>query len=132
MGPRKATVVAGEVNVHRDPNGKIVGQFKKGERVRIIAKPEGPPKHSLTWYNVESERDRGGLAGWVAEGNGKAVWLQLDAPHEEVDCPDPILEPRPRPPLMPDPPSQPFPGWPVFAVLAFLVVVAAVAWWGGR
>ena len=130
MRPRKATVIAESLTIHSDPGSSaIVGYLKMGERVRIIAEPV---KHVRLWYKVESERDSGSLVGWAAEGNGKAVWLQLDAPHEELDHPDPILQPRPRPPMMPDPPYDNRPGWQVFAVLAFIVVVAVVAWWGGR
>jgi len=129
MRPRKATVVAERsLTIHSTPgSATIVGSLSNRERVRILD-TDGPPKHTLTWHKIESERDSGSLVGWVAEGHGKAVWLQLDAPQEETDHPDPILQPRPRPPLMPDPPSGPIPGWPVFAVLAFIAVIIAVIW----
>ena len=129
MRPRKATVIADRLTIHSDPGSKaVVGYLRMNERVRIVADPVGPPQHARTWYKIESERVDGSLVGWVAEGDGKDTWLQPDAPHEEADESDPILAPRPRPPLMPDPPFDPMPGWPVFAVLAFLLVVLAVIW----
>ena len=123
MRPRKATVVAESLTIHSAPGSSVItGFLKMGERVRILSDPEGPPKHSLTWYKIESERDSGSLVGWVAEGHGKVVWLQLDAPHEEIDNPDPIL--APHEPSYHEHDS--LPGWRVFAVLAFIAVVIGV------
>jgi hypothetical protein len=121
---RWAIVKADSLNVHAEAGGAIVDTLTKGERVRVLG---GPIHHKLKWWKIESRHAAGVLVGLVAEGDGKTVWLEVEA--EEP----PKSVPYPRPPLMPSaavPKSTP--GWQVFAVLAFLVVVAAVAWWGGH
>jgi hypothetical protein len=121
---RWATVKADSLNVHAEAGGAIVDTLMKGEKVRVIG---GPTPHKLKWWQIESRHAAGVLVGWVAEGDGKTVWLEVEA----EEPPKPV--PYPRPPLMPSAPvPKPTQGWQVFAVLAFLVVVAAVAWWGGH
>jgi hypothetical protein len=124
---RWAIVKADSLNVHPEVGAvTIVGDLRKGEKVRVIG---GPVDRTKRWWKIESKSRyaAGVLVGWVAEGDGKTVWLEVEAD----EPPKPV--PYPRPPLMPSPPvPKPIPGWQVFAVLAFLVVVAAVAWWGGH
>jgi hypothetical protein len=59
------------LNIRSSPWGRIIGKLPPGSIVTVIAGPERA--NAYTWWRI---RTRGGVTGWVAEGQNPQ-WLQV-------------------------------------------------------
>lgn len=116
---RYAKVVTDTLAVHEDPGGKIVGWLHQDEQVRLVG---GPTQHARKWWQVERLTTGEVFRGWVAEGDGTAVWLEIDP---DVPKPLPKMPPIPsgRPAIPP-----PSPLWPGVLIIAGIVITVLIAW----
>lgn len=122
----RATVRTEGLNIHARPDGVIVDQLKRGDRVRVRNDPS--PTATVTWWCVELIGDRV-ANGWV---DGRALNFEKDEP-AKLPPPPPYNPhwPTDVQPHAPDVIPEPlFPDWvaPV-AGAAIGVVVLVILYW---
>jgi hypothetical protein len=98
---RRFATVTEALRVRLEPGGyEVIKNFflAKGDRVEVLG---GPVQHDLRWWEIRvSKPGRAPFEGWVAEGDGGAIWLMVDPEEEPRRGPTgqgEILDPPERP-----------------------------------